>query len=169
MPNQSSAYDFALFEPNRSVGPEREPQRKSNVIELPKEQLQKNRKAKLRLGKIIPAFMAFLIIAGITGTYVNGQLQLSELSNQMGEAQKILHEQQNQYAQMKIKSDSSLSMEAVEKYSTQKLGMQRTTSDQVTTVQLTKGDKSQVVQKPAKSGGLDWLEHAWETVKSFLS
>ncbi len=114
MANQSSAYDFALFEQKRSVDPEREPQRKSNVIELPKERLQENRKSKLRLGKIIPAFLAFLIIAGIIGTYVNGQLQLSELSNEMGQAQKTLQEQQNQYAQMKIKSDSSLSMEAVE-------------------------------------------------------
>ena len=169
MANQSSAYDFALFEPKRSTEPEQEPRRKSNVIELPKERLQKNRRPKAHFGKIITSFLAFLIIAGITGTYVNGQLQLSELSDEMGKAQKTLQEQQNQYSQMKIKSDSSLSMEAVETYAEQKLGMQRTTADQVTTVQLAKGDKSQVVAKSSNSGNWGWLERAWDTIRGFLS
>ncbi len=168
MANQSSAYDFALFEPKRSGGPEQEPRRKSNVIELPKERFQQKRGTRLRLGKIIPVFLVFLLIAGITGTYVNGQLQLSELSAEMGAAQKTLLEQQNQYAQMKIKSDSSLSMEAVETYATQKLGMQRTTADQVTTVQLAKGDKSQAVGKTA-GNGWNWLESIREKIRGLLS
>ena len=168
MANQSSAYDFALFEPKRSDGPEREPRKKSNVIELPKERLQENRKPKVRLGRLLPSFLAVLLIAGITGTYVNGQLQLSELSQEMGKAQKTMLEQQNQYAQMKIKSDSALSMEAIETYATQKLGMQRTTADQVTTVRLASGDKSQAVAK-SDDGKWNWLEHAWEMVKGFLS
>lgn len=168
MSNQSSAYDFALFEPKGSAEPERRPQRKSNVIELPEERLRKNRASRPRLRRFLPSFLAVLVIAGITGTYVNGQLQLSALADEMGTARKTLQEQQNQYAQMKIKSDSSLSMDAVETYATQKLGMQQTAADQVTTVQLTKGDKSEVVQKP-KSGSFAWLEQAWEKVKAFLS
>jgi cell division protein FtsL len=168
MSNQSSAYDFALFEPKDNAEPERLPQRKSNVIELPKERLRKNRASRPRLRKLIPSFLAFLLIAGITGTYIDGQLQLSELSNAMGAARKTLQEQQNQYTQMKLKSDSSLSMEVVESYATQKLGMQQTTADQVTTVQLTKGDKSEVVQK-SPNGAWAWLEQAWEKVKGFLS
>lgn len=166
MSNQSSAYDFALFEPKGNAVPERVPQKKSNVIELPEKRLHRSHAVRTR--RLLPSFLAFLIIAGITGTYVNGQLQLSELANEMGTARKTLQEQQNQYAQMKIKSDSSLSMDAVETYATQKLGMQQTAADQVTTVQLTKGDKSEVVQKPS-SGSFAWLEQAWEKVKAFLS
>lgn len=166
MTNQSSAYDFALFEPKRSAGTEQVPQRKSNVIELPKERLEENRRHRVHLGKIIPTFLAFLVISGIVGTYVNGQVQLSEISDEMGTAQKALQEQQNLYSQMKIKSASAFSMEAIETYATQKLGMKKTSSNQVTAVELSKGDKSQVVAKTSNS---NWLERVWEAIKGFLS
>ncbi|HEX3016681.1 MAG TPA: hypothetical protein VHP31_02360 [Caproicibacter sp.] len=164
MANQSSAYDFELFEPKRRE--QQVPQKKSNVIELPKERLEENRRPKLRLGKVIPAFLAFIVITGIMGTYINGQVQLSELCDSLGTAQKSLQEQQNVYSQLKIKSDSKLSMEAVESYASQKLGMKKTNASQVTSVQLSNGDKTQVVTKDA---GKNWLEQAWETIKSYLS
>lgn len=169
MANQSSAYDFALFEPKSNAEPQWKPRKESNIIELPKEQLRENRRPKTRPAKLILPFLAFLVVAGIVGSYVNGQLQLSELSNEMGAAQKTLQEQQNQYSQMKIKSDSSLSMEAVETYATQKLGMQPTSADQVTTVELTKGDKSQVVAAKTADNGWGWLQRVWQTIRGFLS
>lgn len=164
MSNQSSAYDFELFEPKRRG--EQAPQKKSNVIELPREKLEENRRPKVRLGKIIPAFLAFIVVSGIVGTYINGQVQLSELSDSLGTAKSSLQEQQNVYSQLKIKSDSTLSMEAVESYASQKLGMKKTSQSQVTAVELSKGDKSQVVTKDT---GKNWLEQAWEAIKGFLS
>ena len=164
MANQSSAYDFALFEPKRSA--EREPRRQSNVIEIPKERLEQNRKPKLRPWKVVSMFLVFLAVSGILGMYIFGQAQLGELSTRMGEAEETLREERNQYAQLKIKSDTALSMEAVETYAAQKLGMKKTTEDQVTTVELSKGDKSEVVAKTENAG---WLERAWEKVKGFLS
>lgn len=164
MPNQSSAYDFERFEPKRHV--QEAPQKKSNVIELPKERLEENRRPKIRLGKIIPAFLAFIVISGIVGTYINGQVQLSELADSLGTAQKTLQEQQNVYSQLKIKSDSTLSMEAVETYATTKLGMKKTSQSQVTPVELSKGDKTQVVTKDSQK---NWMEKVWDTIKGYLS
>lgn len=164
MANQSSAYNFELFEPNRKI--EQEPPRKPNVIELPKEQLEANRRTKIRPIRLVAIFAAFTIISGIVAAYVNGQVQLSELSEEMGTAQATLQEQQNLFTQLKIKSDSKLSMEAVENRASTSLGMQKTTRSQITTVELSKGDRSEVV------GGIqnkNWLERAWEAVKGFLS
>lgn len=164
MANQSSAYDFELFEPKRQTA--QAPEKKSNVIELPKEKLEEIRRPKLRLGKLIPAILAFIVVSGIVGTYINGQVQLSELANTLGTAKQTLQEQQNVYSQLKIKSDSNLSIEAVESYASQKLGMKKTGQSQVTPVELSKGDKTQVVTKDT---GKNWLEQAWETIKSYLS
>ena len=166
--NQSSAYDFGLFEEKGSAEPIREPQRNSNVIELPKEHLQANRRHRVRLGRILLPFFAFLVISGLVGTYINGEIQLYALTSQINAAQKSLQEQQDSTARLKLQSDCSLSMETVENYATQKLGMSPMRDDQVTTVELTSGDKSQVVQKTA-GGSLGWLQHIWDTITGFLS
>jgi cell division protein FtsL len=166
--NQSSAYDFALFEEKSTAEPIRVPQKKSNVIELPKERLQANRRHKAHLGRYLLPFFAILIIAGLVGTYINGEVQLYTLTTQINAAQKTLQEEQDSNARMKLRSDCSLSMEAVENYATEKLGMKPTQDDQVITVQLTSGDKSQVVQKTAE-GGWAWLQNIWSTLTSFLS
>lgn len=164
MANQSSAYDFALFEPKRS--PEAQPRKQSNVIEIPKERLEQNRKPKRKPWRIVSTFLVFLAVSGILGMYIYGQAQLGKLSTSMGTAEETLREQQNQYAQLKIKSDTTLSMDSVENYAAQKLGMRKTTRDQVTTVQLSKGDKSEVV---AQASSPSWLEQILDRVKGFLS
>jgi cell division protein FtsL len=164
MANQSSAYDFALFEPKRS--PEEEPQRQPAVIELPKERLEQNRRPKLRPWRIVSMFLVFLAVSGMLGLYIYGQAQLGELSASMGAAEETLREEQNQYSRLKIKSDTALSMETVESYAAQKLGMKKTTEDQVTTVELSKGDKSEVVSGSSQTG---WLDKALEAVREFLS
>jgi cell division protein FtsL len=166
--NQNTAYDFALFEEKSTAEPIRVPQKKSNVIELPKERLQANRKHKARLSRYLLPFFAFLVIAGLVGTYINGEIQLCSLTTQLNSAQKTLQEQQDCNARLKLRSDCSLSMEAVENYATQKLGMKPMEDDQVITVQLTSGDKSEVVQKTAE-GSWAWLQNIWNTITSFLS
>ena len=168
MANQSSAYDFGLFEEKSAAEPERRPKENTNVIELPKERLQENRRHRAGLGKLILPIFAFLVISGLVGTYVNGEVQLYGLTSDLNSAQKTLSEQQDSYARLKIKSDCALSMDAVETYATQQLGMKKTSADQVTNVALTTGDKSQVVMKTA-DGSWGWLQHSWETVKGFLS
>lgn len=164
MGNQSSAYDFALFEPKRI--PEKEPERQSNVIRIPKEKLEENRRPKPNLWRFVPTFLAFLLISGMVGFYIYGQAQLSQLSESMSAAQKTLDEQENRYTQLKIRSDSVLSMEAVETYASDTLGMKKTTQDQVTSVSLSEGDKTEVV---SESGGTSWFERAWEKLMGFLS
>lgn len=164
MGNQSSAYDFALFEPKRAG--EEEPRKQSNIIQIPKERLEENRRPKPNLWRYVPTFLAFLLISGMVGFYIYGQAQLSQLAESMSSAQKTLAEQENRYTQLKIRSDSSLSVEAVETYAAGTLGMKKTTQDQLTSVSLSQGDKAQVV---AETGGTSWLERALEAVKSFLS
>lgn len=162
--NSNAAYDFAMFEPKRKV-PEA-PAPKKNVIELPQERLEENRRPKRRLGRILPAAMAFIVIAGLVGSYVYGQVQLTELTESLDTANRTLSESQSDYTQLQMKSDSKLSLETVENYATQKLGMKKATQDQVTTVQLSKGDKAEIVQKDGDFGPLGKL---WGFLRQYLS
>lgn len=160
----TEAYDFELFEPKRTA--EEVPQKKSNVIELPKEKLEENGRRKPQTVKMFLMFLTFCVLAGVVGTFVYGQVQLAELSESLGTAQKTLQEQQGIYTQMKIKSDSSLSMQAVENYASDKLGMKKAEENQVTPIELAKGDKAEVV---AKNNTPNLVERLWRTIESYLS
>lgn len=156
--NSSEAYDFALFEPKRR---QEEPQRKKadNIIEIPREDLERNRRRKIRPA-VIPGFLAFAVISGIVGTFVYGQVQLTELTDALNKETKVLNENQSVYTQMKMRSDSRFSLEKIEKYATQTLGMQKIDQSQVTPVELSKGDKSEVLQKSGQGGLLARLKEA---------
>lgn len=162
--NGSEAYDFALFEPNRRQA--ETPRKKTNIIELPREKLEQNRKAKVRPASAVSAFLAFAVVTGIVGTFVYGQVQLTELTDSLNAATKTLNENRSVYTQMKMRSDSRLSLEKIENYATQKLGMQKIDQSQVTPIELSRGDKSEVLQK---SGGNNWFTRLTDALRRLLS
>jgi cell division protein FtsL len=164
MANQGSAYNFELFEPKSH--PRSAPPKRPNVIHLPKEKLEENRRPKAKAVKLVSFLLVFAVVSGIAVTFVNGEVQLTELSGQIESAEKALHEQQNVNSQLQIKLDSKFSMGTVENYASKNLGMKKTNRSQVTAVEVSKGDKSQVVAKTAVES---WLERAWNAIKGFLS
>lgn len=161
--NSNAAYDFALFEPKRQ---QEVPQKKSNIIELPKEKLEANRKSKANPLKALSGFLALAVMLGVVGTMVYGQVQLTELTDQLNSMTKTLNENKSVYTQLKMKSDSQLSLETVENYATQKLGMKKVEQNQIEPIELSKGDKTQVVKGGAEQ---DQLTSLWNTILQFLS
>lgn len=164
MANNSTAYDFGMFEPKRRT--EQEPARNNNVIELPRERLEENRRPKHSLWKMLPTILSFLIIAGMAGAYIYGQVQLAELSDSLGTVTKQLSEDQSVYTQMKMQSEAQTFLETVENYASDKLGMEKINQKQVENIALSSGDKTQVLL-PAKDGG--WVSRLVGTVRRFLS
>lgn len=161
--NSNEAYDFGLFEPKRQ---QEAPQKKSNIIKLPKEKLDENRRSKVNPARAVSGFLAMAVILGVVGTIVYGQVQLTELTEQINTQTKTLTESQSVYTQLKMKSDSQLSLQAVEDYAKDKLGMTKIQQNQVQPIELSSGDKTQVVQKGA---GKDWLASLWDSIMQFLS
>jgi len=162
--NSNAAYDFALFEPKRQQ--QKAPQKKSNIIALPKEKLEENRRSKTNPVRAISGFLMLAVMLGVVGTMVYGQVQLTELTDQLNSMNKTLSENQSVYTQLKMKSDSQLSLETVENYATEKLGMTKIEQNQIEPVELSKGDKTQVVQS-----GVDqsWLTSLWSSILQMLS
>lgn len=162
--NSSTAYDFELFEQKRQAV--QNPQKKSNIVEIPAEELEKNRRHKLRFGKAFSTAFTFILLAGMVGYLIYGQVQLTMLSDDLNAANKSLSENQSIYTQLKMKSDSKLSLDTVETYATQNLGMKKVDQSQIETVALSKGDKSKVV---IQDGGHNWFSSMVRFLQQYLS
>lgn len=161
--NGSEAYDFGLFEPKRQ---QEAPRKKDNIIKLPKEKLEENRRVRINPVRAVSGFLAMAVIVGIVGTIIYGQVQLTELTEQINRQNTVLTESQSVYTQLKMKSDSQLSLQAVESYAKDKLGMKKMEQSQVRPISLSSGDKSEVVRQDAGKG---WLSSLWNSVVEFLS
>lgn len=166
MASSNTAYNFGMFEPKRRTEREPVPVRKNNVIELPRERLEENRRPKYSAWKLLPTLLSFLMIAGMAGAYIYGQVQLAELSDSMGGVTKQLAEDQSVYTQMKMKSEAQMSLGTMENYAENQLGMEKVNPKQVETVTLSGGDKTQVLL-PAQGAG--WFSRLVNSVRRFLS
>ena len=162
-PNGNGAYDFALFEPKRQ---QEAPQKKNNIIEIPHKKLEQNRKTGAKPFRAVSYFLALTVMLGIVGTYVYGQVQLTELTENLNTATKTLNESESVYTQTQMKADSQLSLETVENYATGKLGLQKIAQNQVQPISLSKGDKIQVLQNDT---GKNWLSSVWNAIQHLLS
>ncbi|MDD3261540.1 MAG: hypothetical protein PHU79_06495 [Oscillospiraceae bacterium] len=163
------AYDFSVFERRMAV-PKEEKKAKTpdNLISLPSKG-QKKTAAKTRLHRsplrTAAACAALLFAVGVMGSFVYGQVQLSNLAVQISAADKSLSEQQSLYTQLQMKSDAQQSLSTVEDTAKNKLGMLKIDSSQMESVEMNASDKAQVV---CKSGdGL--LAQLWERLCALLS
>lgn len=161
--NSNEAYDFALFEPKRQQAP---PPKNNNIIALPQEKLEQNRKAKVKPAKAVSTFLVLAVMLGIVSTMVYGQVQLTELTEKLNSATKTYNESTSLYTQLQMKSDSKLSLETVENYATLKLGLKKIDQNQVEPISLSKGDKTQVLQSDADA---NWPTSLWNAIMQLLS
>ena len=160
--NHSEAYDLSLFEPKKLE----QPQKNDNIIEIPQEKLKKNRKTKVKPVRAIAGFMTLAIMLGVVTSMVYSQVQLTELTEQINTASKQLSENQSIYTQLKMKSDSQLSLNSVENYAKDKLGMRKLEQNQMEFVSLSQGDKGKVIQN---NQGENWWTSIWHSIEKTLS
>ena len=162
--NSNGAYDFALFEPKKEQKVKQ--QKNNNVIKLPKEKLELNRREKVKPVKAVLTFLAFAVMLGIVGTIVYGQVQLTELTEELNSANKTLSETQSVYTQLKMKSNSQLSLEVVEKRATNEMGLKKIEQNQIEPISLAEGDKTEVVKS---SSNENWFTSFWDSIIELLS
>ena len=85
------------------------------------------------------------VMLGIVGTFVYGQVRLSELTNEINLSTTELAEQESLYTQLKMKSQSKLSLEYIS---------------------LSQGDKGQVLEGDSSE---NWLTSIWNFIEQLLS
>ena len=149
--NRNAAYDLSLFDDSTdyvsgTAVPERKEEvhkkqerkrRKNNVVSLPKEELQKNRRRKHNKFKLALGTAGGAVAAVVIGIIIVGQVRLTELNQEVITAKETLAN-----AQMKL--ESKLSTSDIEKYAEDTLGMTKATNTQKEFVTLSGGDKAEV-------------------------
>lgn len=163
--NRNAAYDLSLFDDevaytSGSAAPKRDEQevhkkqikkkaKKSNkVVKLPEEELQKIRRRKHNPLKLAIGSIGGLAVALIIGTIIVGQVQLTELNQEIITAQALLADSQSIYTQNQMKVEANLSNTEIEEYAENVLGMTKASNAQKEFVTLSGGDKAEVsVQK----------------------
>ena len=143
-------YDLSLFESEGNAARKkkaavRKPQaKKNNVIELNMPEYDKAERRKHNIGSIVLGFVCAAVITLCVGFIIKGQVELTELNQQIASAQVKLEETKSEYTQMQAKMEASLSTAAIEKYAQEHLGMSKATAQQKEYISLAEGDKAEV-------------------------
>ena len=163
------AYDFTLFEEEyRSRGSSAQMRRKGKDASVESDDRQLNNEEKrttgrrsenvkrvkrrksnflrIALGVIFGIAIAFVVVS-----IIHGQVQLTELNQEIADAKAMLAEQQSVYTQLEMKVDSSISTTVVEDYAKSKLNMNKAANSQKEFVNLSEGDKAEVSLSPDKN------------------
>lgn len=162
---RSEAYDFEMFETRYdntvpAISPKEEPRHdtrhRDNVVELPREELDKIRRAKPKpLHITLTAVIgAVIMVLGVAMVY--SQQQLAVLTEQINTATQTLAESQSLEVQLNMRASQTLSASQVEQYAEQN-GMSKVNSGQITYVNVEQQDKGVVLETTEGGSVLDRL------------
>ena len=169
----SLAYDFTLFEEDEArlkarrkkaedAAAESDDSLQQNNVaddvqerrerrERRKDAAAKASRRKSKVGRIALAVIFGIAFAFIVVSIIHGQVQLTELNQQIVNAKAELAEQQSVHTQLQMKVDSSISTAVVEEYARDKLNMSKAANSQKEFVNLSEGDKAEVTMSKDKN------------------
>jgi hypothetical protein len=155
--NHNAAYDLSLFDEEltySSAAPKRKQEeqparkskrkQKSKVVQLPEQELNKIRRRRHNPVKIAVGTLSAAIVTFVIGIIIVGQVQLTELNQDIITAQATLADTESIYTQNQMKVEANLSNAEIEKYATETLGMTKASNAQKEFVAIEEGDKAEV-------------------------
>ncbi len=158
--NRNLAYDLRLFEQEeiyastavktkekKQAKHEPKPEKKNTVVDIKKKPVKRIKRRKNNFFKISCAVVFAVAVVLVVGLIIHGQVQLTELNQQISAAQRTLEEQQSLYTQLEMKVDASISTAVVEKYAEEKLNMSKVANSQKEFVSLSQGDKVELTME----------------------
>ncbi len=157
----STAYDLEKFE-NRQRMRVKKP---TLVVAKPSETARKRAQAMSAL-KLLAVVV---LVAAVVITMLYSRAVLTELNQQISEAQARLAEEQSENTRLTAELESKISLRNVEEYATQTLGMSSMDKQQVTYVDLSEGDKIELTNESPKKTLADRIQVAISNVQEYIS
>ena len=117
---------------------------KNMKLSLPENELNKIRRRKHNPFKIAVGTLSAAIVTFVIGVIIVGQVQLTELNQEIITAQSTLADTESIYTQNQMKVEANLSNAEIEKYATETLGMTKASGAQKEFVAIEEGDKAEV-------------------------
>ena len=135
------AYDLSLFE-EKPREYKQKPNKKNNILKIPQEKLKINARPMAKTLSVLSTAVLSIVSVSVLVIMIYSQVQLTELTENIGCMQKTLNESRSVYTQLQMRVESEMSLHTVEQYAKQNLGMQNTEAYQVEYIELSKGDKA---------------------------
>ncbi len=163
----SSAYDFSLFEDTAEDAVKikqnnENPKSKNNIIQLPSNSKAEKTQRRRHNPFVIFGVSVLVIIAAIVlATIVQSNVRLNELNESLVNTEAEITQQKNLEAQYQVIVDSKLSMDTIQKYAEEDLGMTKAQKDQKIFLTLTDGDVGNVVTEDESNNIFDTLSRAF--------
>lgn len=159
--NINAAYDLSLFDEDTSyVNGSAVPKRKDDdlhkkqkvkrskaankVVTLPEDEINRIRRRRHNPLKLILGGLSGAAVAFVIGLIIVGQVQLTELNQEIISAKSLLADTQSIYTQNQMKVEATLSNAEIEEYAENVLGMTKASNAQKEFVTLSGGDKAEV-------------------------
>ena len=157
--NHNLAYDFTLFEEpydNRNTARLRKNKSEDAAVSeggagsnqsITRTTIKKRNKTSRRkrnIGRIAFGVILGIAVMAMIASIIHGQVQLTELNQEIITAEHTLANTESIYIQNQMKVESTLSNAEIEKYATEVLGMTKASNAQKEFVALESGDKAEV-------------------------
>ena len=147
----NAAYNFGMFRDNTAPELPKENtaekhKQNNKVVSIPQEALIKIRRRKHNPFKLFLGSAAAAVVVIIIGAIIVGQVQLTEVNQQIINAEETLRNSQSEYTQNQMALQSKLSTSEIEKYAQNKLGMSKAENVQKEYVSLSEGDKAEIFE-----------------------
>lgn len=158
----SAAYDLRLFQTGS--------RRKKPTLSVKKQSrdaLAKER-ARARVAVILRVLLLVTIVASVVVSTLVSRVQLTELSTQINQKQKLLNDTLTENIRLEAEVESKLSARNVEEYATQKLGMATLDKSQITYVKLNAGDEVEVTGVSPEPGLAEKVQMAVKGAKAYI-
>lgn len=162
-------YNFERFSPREVVAEVKEEpkaEKVTNIIELPGQLLRQSRRKRVKPLRAVAAAVGVLMICGVLGTVIHGQVQLTELNEEILTATAQLSEAQSVELQLQYAADQNMSTAQLEEYASEQLGMQKINPGQITYIGLADGNTGTVVRDVDSK---PWFLEIWDSVVALLS
>ena len=169
--NHNLAYDFTLFEEQRRapaaamrgrakaedkpVGTgSKEKVNKASASETAsgrKPRIKRLRRRKSNFIRIAAGVAFGLVAVFMIASIIHGQVQLTEMNQELADARAELSEKQSIYTELEMKVEAAISNSAVEQYAQENLHMTKASNSQKEFISLSEGDKAEVVLSEDKN------------------
>ena len=162
-------YNFERFSPREVVAEVKEEpkaEKVTNIIELPGQLLRQSRRKRVKPLRAVATAVGVLMICGVLGTVIHGQVQLTELNEEILTATAQLSEAQSVELRLQYAADQNMSTAQLEEYASEQLGMQKINPGQITYIGLADGNTGTVVRDVDSK---PWFLEIWDSVVALLS
>ena len=149
----NAAYDFDRFAPQQSP--------KSNVVQMPAQPPAHRPHQKTALRPVLRRVALCAVCFVLFGALIYNQMTINELNTTIQTKSAALDRSENEYIQLEMAAQSRMTLDEVERYAVDVLGMQKLQNNQIQYVRTNDQDKVEIADEPDQS--------IWARIQSWIS